>query len=62
MYNLSYDTTYMYNLKKDTDELICSTETDPQILKNLWLPKGTGGWGRDGQGVWDWHMNTEVYE
>ena len=22
-------------------------------LKNLWLPKGTGCWGRDGLGVWD---------
>ena len=31
-------------------------------LKNLWLPKGTGGgWGRDGLGVWDWHMHHEVF-
>ena len=29
--------------KNDTNELICRTETDLQILKtNLWLPKGTG--------------------
>ena len=28
---------------------------------NSWLPKGTGGGGRDGLGVWDWHMHTEVY-
>ena len=31
--------------KKDTNELICRTETDSQTLKNLWLPKGTGGGG-----------------
>ena len=36
--------------KKDTNELICRTETDSQTLKNLWLPKGTG-WGRGGM---DW--------
>jgi len=40
----SFDTTYMWNLKKkDTSELICRTEIDSQTLKNLWLPKGTGG-------------------
>ena len=32
-----------------------------QTLKNLWLPKYTGGGGRDGLGVWDWHMHTKVY-
>ena len=30
------------------------------LKTNLWLPKGTDG-GRDGQGVWDCHMHTEVY-
>ena len=30
-------------------------------LKNLWLPKETGGGGRDELGVWDWHTHTEVY-
>ena len=29
--------------KKGTNELICKTESDSQTLKNLWLPKGTGG-------------------
>ena len=58
-----YDITYMQNLKKDTNELICRTEKDSQTLKNLQLPKGTGdrSGGREGLGVWDWHLHTEVY-
>ena len=37
----TYDITSMWNLKYDTDELICRTETDPQTQKtNLSLPKG----------------------
>ena len=28
--------------KKDTNELICRTETDSQTWKNLQLPKGIG--------------------
>ena len=52
----------MESKKKDTNELICRTETDSQTLKtNLGLPKGTGGGGRDGLGVCDWHMHTTVY-
>ena len=31
----SYNITYMWNLKKDTNEVICRTETDSQALKNL---------------------------
>ena len=38
----SYDITYMQNLKKDTNELICRRETDSQTLKNVWLSKQTG--------------------
>ena len=38
----SYATTYMWNLKKGYNELICRTETDSQTLKNLRLPKETG--------------------
>lgn len=43
----------MWNLKKDTNEPICRTEADTQILKNLWLPKGTGvgGWREEWIGV-----------
>ena len=37
-------------------------ETDSQTLKNLWLPKGTGGADeRDRLEVLDCHMHTEVY-
>ena len=45
---ISYDITYMWNLKKnDTNELIYKTETDSHTLKtNLWLPK----WERWGEG------------
>ena len=42
---------YVWNLKKMN--LIFRKETDSQTLKNLWLPKGTGWWGRDGLGLWD---------
>ena len=41
---ISYDSTYMQNLKNDTNELIYKTEIDSQTQKtNLWLPKGKGG-------------------
>ena len=40
---ISYDTTYMWTLKKnDTNELIYKSETDSQKT-NLWLPKGRAG-------------------
>ena len=48
----------MWNPKKDINELIYKTETNPQTPKtNVWLLKGKscrgwGGWGMDG-GVWD---------
>ena len=35
----SYDITHMWNLKKNTNKLICRTETDSQTLRNLWSPK-----------------------
>ena len=38
---VSYDTTYMLNLKNDTKKLTYKTETNSQIQKAiLWLPKG----------------------
>ena len=53
---ISYATTYMWDLKKkkDANELICRTETDSETLKNLWLPKGTGQ-GKEGwTGILGW--------
>ena len=43
---------YVEPLKNDTHELIYKTETDSQTSKtNLWLPKGTGGWGAGGRWI-----------
>ena len=39
---MSYATAYMWTLKTGYNKLLCRTETDSQILKNLWLPKETG--------------------
>ena len=36
--------TYMWNLKKGHNELLCRKDTDSQTLKNLWSPKETV-WG-----------------
>ena len=36
--------TYMWNLKKGHNELLCKTDTDSQILKNLRFQKEVG-WG-----------------
>ena len=41
---ISCDTTYMQNLKYDTNKLIYKIETDSQAWRtNLWLPKRKGG-------------------
>ena len=40
---ISYDITYIYNLKKNKNEHIYKTERDSQTLKtNLWSPKEEG--------------------
>ena len=39
---------------------MCRTETNSETLQtHLWFPKGTGS-GRNGLGVWDWHMHAEA--
>ena len=43
---------YVDSNRNDTKELIYKTKRDPQLRKQTWLPKGTGG-GRDGFAVWD---------
>ena len=40
----------MWNVKKDTNELICRTETRLTGFKKFMVTKGTGA-GRDGLGV-----------
>ena len=47
---ISYDITYMYNLKYGTNEPIYETEADPQTERaDLWLPRWVCGHqrGRD---------------
>ena len=47
----SYDITYMWNLKYDTNE--DNDETDSQTQRtDLWFPRGRG-WGKEGLVVWD---------
>ena len=46
-----YDITYLWNLKNDTNELICKTEIDSQN-RTSWLPKGKEG-GRNKLGFGD---------
>ena len=45
---ISYDITYMWNLKYDTNELIYETENNSQTQRtDLWLPRGRAvgeGW------------------
>ena len=45
-----YDTTYMWNLKNNTNESIYKTETDSQTWKTNIVTKGAG---RDRLGIWD---------
>ena len=43
--------TYIWNLKYNTDESICETETGSQTQRpSLWPPRG-GGWEKGGFGV-----------
>ena len=44
--------TYLWNLKKDTNEFMYKTETDPQTENNLMVTKGKGR-GMDKFGIWD---------
>ena len=56
---ISYDITYMWNLKYDTHELIQETETDSQTERtNLWLLSGEES-VRDRLGVW--HQQRQTY-
>ena len=49
---ISYDITYLWSLKNDTNEFINETEIDSQTqITNLWLPKGIVG---------EWRENKEI--
>ena len=49
---MPYDSTYMQNLKYDTNEHIYETKIDSQTQRtDLWLP-GIRGLGKDGVGSW----------
>ena len=52
----SYTMTYMWNLKRHNEPL-CRTDTDSQILINLWFPKETGWGGRS----WAWGLGWSLY-
>ena len=44
---IPYDTTFMWSLKYDTNELVHETETDSQMERtDLWLSRGKGEGGR----------------
>ena len=56
--NLILDIVYMWNLKKDTNELICRTETDSQTLKTnygyrMGEVRGRADWGLGTGTVWN---------
>jgi len=50
--------TFIWNLKKGHNELLCRTDTDSHILKNLWFPKETG-WGL---GRWAGGLGWKCYK
>ena len=59
-----YDVTYMWNLKRNTNELIYKTETHSQTSKtNLRLPKGNGeeGGRMNSEFVIN-HIHTTIYK
>ena len=50
---MSQAVTYLWNLKKGQNELLCITDTDSQTLKNYGFQRRQVGSGGDGLGVWD---------
>ena len=48
---IPYDSTYMWDLKYDTNEHTQETETDVEIRPEV--AKGEKRWERNGLGVWD---------
>ena len=54
---MSYPITYMRNLKKGHNELLCRADTNSQTLENLWFPKETS-WRVGGMGWGLWGRNA----
>ena len=58
--------THRWNLivKCDTNELICKTETDLQMLQTYGYlrEKGKDGGGRDKSGAWDNQTHTTIHK
>ena len=53
---MSYNTTYMWDLKKNTNQIIYKTEIESQMQKtNLWLPKGSG------KERINWEIGMDIY-
>ena len=48
-----YDITYMWNLKNNTNECICKTETDSDIENKLVVTEGERGGGTN----WEFGIN-----
>ena len=60
---ISYDITYMWNLKKNnTNELIYKTETDSQTSKQTYGYQRENVGGRDKLAVLDSHIHTTIYK
>ena len=49
----SYAITYIWNLKKGYNELLCKTDTDHRLWKTYGFQRRQIVVGRDGLGVWE---------
>ena len=58
---ISYDITYMQNLKYDTSELIMKQKQTHRHREQTCGCQGGGCWEGDGVEVWDWQMQTTIY-
>ena len=59
----SYDIPYIQNLKrKDTNELIYTTDSETLENEFMVLEWGTGERRKDSLGVWDGHVHTAIFK
>ena len=60
---ISYDTAYMWNLKKMIQmNLFTKQKQTHRLRKKLMVIKGERWEGRDKLGVWDWHIHTTKFK